>query len=559
MKKTVKKKIASAVVLSFTATCFIPQAAFASAAVPTTQEDVVKYSSDAMLTSQQQVEGRILQEYQAGSYTIDEPLIKVDPYGVSPLSALVLFKTDKECTVRIDVLGRTPEATISHEFNDYRIDHQIPVYGLYEDDTTRVQLTLTDRSGKSSSHVILIKTGALPDNGLIDFNPQWTTLNESQMIDGLTFTVRPDGNDYANMTAYDTNGDLRCVLTNVGFVTPIRRLADGQILMHSRKTQRCYFQMSFYEMDPLGKVYTEVLRNGVHHETVKLSNGNYLVDSEVPNRHTTEDFIVELDGQTGEKVREWDLTKIMDMKNYVANPHYDYNDSDWAHVNSFWPVPGEDAIIFSPRHQDGVYKLNLATSEIEWAITEPDEDFGPDLAGKLLTPVSDNFEYCYGQHAVSMLPDGRIFVFDNGDGRSKDPDKQMKNEDTNNYSRGVIYEVNEKDKTVRQIWQYGKERGSELYSMFICDVDYLGPNHYLINFGGILDYASGKSWTENIGTTKIVEIKNDRVISELKLDTNTYRVERMNPYDIAEGEYNLTKNPGKQIGKLVVNEEFLTK
>ena len=39
------------------------------------------------------MESRILQEYQSDSYTIGNPLIKVNPYGISPLSALVWLKT----------------------------------------------------------------------------------------------------------------------------------------------------------------------------------------------------------------------------------------------------------------------------------------------------------------------------------------------------------------------------------------------------------------------------------------------------------------------------------
>ena len=30
--------------------------------------------------------------------------------------------------------------------------------------------------------------------------------------------------------------------------------------------------------------------------------------------------------------------------------------------------------------------------------------------------------------------------------------------------------------TIEQVWQYGKERGSEFYSPYISDVDYLDSN-----------------------------------------------------------------------------------
>ena len=45
--------------------------------------------------------------------------------------------------------------------------------------------------------------------------------------------------------------------------------------------------------------------------------------------------------------------------------------------------------------------------------------------------------------------------------------------------------------TISQVWQYGKERGSEFYSPYVSDVDYLENNHYLILSGGI-SYKNGK-------------------------------------------------------------------
>lgn len=39
--------------------------------------------------------------------------------------------------------------------------------------------------------------------------------------------------------------------------------------------------------------------------------------------------------------------------------------------------------------------------------------------------------------------------------------------------------------TIRQIWQYGKEMGSEMFTPFIGDANYLPNGNRLICFGGI--------------------------------------------------------------------------
>lgn len=112
------------------------------------------------------------------------------------------------------------------------------------------------------------------------------------------------------------------------------------------------------------------------------------------------------------------------------------------------------------------------------------------------------------------------------------------------YSRAVIYNIDENNKTVKQDWQYGKERGKELYSSFVNDVDYLGENHYLIDFGGqykddngtVYDhiYTDAKIKNASNKTTTLIEILNDKVIFEAILygnsNSNSYKAERKDIY-----------------------------
>src|SRR5690606_22856813 len=71
----------------------------------------------------------------------------------------------------------------------------------------------------------------------------------------------------------------------------------------------------------------------------------------------------------------------------------------------------------------------------------------------------------WGQHAPLVLPNGNLFVFDNGINRQFGA--------ADSYSRGVEYEIDDEAMTVRQVWEYGSIRGEEFYSSIISDVDYL--------------------------------------------------------------------------------------
>ena len=147
-------------------------------------------------------------------------------------------------------------------------------------------------------------------------------------------------------------------------------------------------------------------------------------------------------------------------------------------------------------------------------------------------------------------PEGYVFIFDNGNNKSKDSTKYV--EASNSYSRGVMYKINTTNMTIEQVYEYGKERGSSFYSPYISDVDYLGVNHYLVHSGGIV-YVDGKNSNQPAGFSSnttlksdTVELLNNKVIFEIVLPTNNYRVEKQSLY--TGDDYN--NSLGKRLGSL---------
>ncbi len=617
-----KKTFAAATLAAFVVGgAVLPAApAYAADATHITKEQQVKYSDSSWIKEQADREKKMAQTFQAGEYTAAAPYVVVDPYGNNPLSALVMFKTKAETKVSVKVEipadksgAYDAESTFSFDFNDYTKEHYVPVYALFDGENT-VTMTVTDKAGQAETYSVKM-TAKVPEGFNVTANTISMDKGNPAMVGGLNF-VSYVFSDTTKVVGYDFNGNFRVVFTNSG-QSRIAALPNGHLAYEDNNVLHgLYYTSGFIETDMMGKVYQKYLVNGIHHEFIQLANGNWLVDAELPNATTTEDYFVELDQETGSIVRDWWLKDSMGMKKFVANPYYDYNAEDWAHVNSFVQIPGQDAIIFSARQNDGLYKLNLATNEIDWVMAENDADYTADFSAKRLTPVItqadgsvitvdewwktnkelnptgaaidwsdpkdpyfaiDNvpFEYTYGQHAVSLLPNGDIFVFDNGDGRSKDASKMISPADESaaravlrtaepgsaaykeamatNYSRAVIYRYDEKAGTVEQLWQYGKERGMELYSMYICDVDYIGPNHYLINFGGP---RMGDKMTEG-SYSRIIELLDNKVINEFNVNTNCYRAERLSPYYGTKGEYELNKVQGVQKGELLMERAVL--
>ena len=65
-------------------------------------------------------------------YSIENPNIIVNPYFISPLTAIMLFETDKEEIITVTIHGKTSDTDISYTFNSSK-KHTIPIYGLYAD------------------------------------------------------------------------------------------------------------------------------------------------------------------------------------------------------------------------------------------------------------------------------------------------------------------------------------------------------------------------------------------------------------------------------------------
>ena len=211
-------------------------------------------------------------------------------------------------------------------------------------------------------------------------------------------------------------------------------------------------------MDLLGKVYTEFsLPGGYHHDYFEMANGNLLVSSDDFNSDagTVEDYIVELDRQTGEIVKKFDLKKVLNTDDGKSENWSSY---DWFHNNSVWYDEKTNVVILSGRHKDAVIAIDYDSGKLKWIIGDP-TNWDEEYQKYFFTPVGDDFEWQWSQHAAMVTPEGYIFILDNGNNKSKVSDDYVPAEDS--YTRGVMYKIDTDKMTIEQVWQYGKERGSD--------------------------------------------------------------------------------------------------
>ncbi len=490
------------------------------------RKDEVEYVESTVAT-QNKIDEEILSDT---NYTFEEPKVILDPYGISPLTALVVFETTDLTTPTITVHGNDEHSTFTNTFKPSKL-HIIPVYGLYANSDNKVDITI---NGETTT--LNIQTDPLPDDLSL---PTEVKANKDELNNDLYFTT-PSSTGYT--AAYDVNGDVRWYLT-ANYVWEINRLENGNLLLSNEDLiNPPYYTSGLLEMDLTGKIYFEyLLPGGYHHDAVELPNGNLLVASDNFSHDTVEDVIVEIDRSTGEIVKEIDLKTILPTDEGKSEDWINY---DWFHNNSVWYDELTNSITLSGRHQDIVLNIDYDTNEINWIIGDKN-NWDSKYHKYFFTSTDDSLEWQYSQHAALITPLGDVFVFDNGNNRSKYEDEYLSASD--NYSRGVLYDINTEDMTITQIYQYGKELGSDFYSPYVANVRYFDENHYLISSGGISysdgvinDDAGPLLDTTDEYNSITVEEKDGEEIFYMELPMNTYRANKMplynsNNYKMTEG------------------------
>lgn len=512
--------------------------------------DKITYSfCDSLVKRQAEAEKQMLAEWKSGDYTFEKPLIKLNPYLINPLAAVVLFTTEKETAVTLTVYGKEERGNIVHTFPRAK-EHVIPVVGLYGGCENRVELRTYEGNTQELTITTEPLSGDVPKLCYMKTEPEYTSRD-------LIF-VTPSLNALA--TGFDYRGDVRWHLT-VPVVFDLKRLKNGNFLIGTERVlQMPYYMSGLYEMTMTGKIVKEYsIPGGYHHDQWEMDNGDILVLAEDPDFVTVEDVVVLLDRETGKIKKRWDLKDCLTPGD---GPSGGYTDRDWFHNNALWYDKNNNSITLSGRHTDSLINIDFETGKLNWIIGDP-ETWPEEKLKYFFKPVGDgDFDWPYEQHACLVTPNGDVMCFDNGHYRSKIREKFLRNRDS--FSRGVLYRINREDMTIEQLWQYGKERGEEFFSSYIGNVEWYGENHYLVHSGGIQYYgehASDKPAAlmkddPNVRAESItVEWLDGKVIMEMKIEGNFYRAEKLPLY---HDQDNLPLGEGIRVGEMGVTPEFDT-
>jgi len=219
------------------------------------------------------------------------------------------------------------------------------------------------------------------------------------------------------------------------------------------------------EVDWKGRVLWEVQHPDHTHDGIRLRNGNILLickkslpDAIVPQvrggRPGTEidkskmmgDYLVEMTTD-GKIVWEWQSWEHLDPAADGITAIQD-NRTAWPFANGFCELP-DGNVMLSFRNISTVVMIDRRTGKIYWKLGAP--------------PLS-------GQHAPTILPNGRILLFDNGPHRL---------DEATPFSR--VLEIDPATKNI--VWKYQETPVSNFFSPYISNAQRLPNGNTLINEG----------------------------------------------------------------------------
>ena len=441
--------------------------------------------------------------------------------------------------------------TIEHTFNDNGTRHSIPVIGLYANYSNTVDIRLIGTTGDTlAKSTLTIQTGDLPPNLFTSITVK--PFDEAKLAPGLVLVSSLSSSPSAPyfMDAY---GDVRWVLDyrsnqelqSLNYDDGIARLRNGNFFFGYQNPT----VVALYEVNLFGQVVNKWTMPGYlfHHNVTEKPDGNFLLtatksgSTNVNGVATVEDYILEIDRQTGKVLTEWDLKQSLDEQRAAQTRAV--TASDWFHANSVVYDSTDNTIVVSGRHQ-GVVKLDyqnkvkwILAAHRGWGTNRRGENLNQfllnpvDASGQLITDadvidgskITSDFEWNWYQHSNIFLPNGDLMVFDNGDIREYEAEADR-------YSRAVSFRIDPAKMTVQQTWAYGKERGTETYSQIISSVQFLTPANHVL-------FAPGYQVPNETGLGgKVVEIDEatKEVVSEISISTASgtafHRAKKMNAY-----------------------------
>lgn len=455
---------------------------------------------------QAEVDNYLKDELVKNKYTLDRAKVYVNPYNANPLSAMIIFYTDKSLEVSVTVKGKNnDDFTINYGKSNY---HYIPVYGLYSDYENTVVVTLGDKTTKEFK----IKIDKVEVPSVTTKSGNVTTPGDLYL---LTSPIS------MNSFGLDGYGNVRWMLNDT-YYHNIKVLDNGHLLIGIDTDSTSGLPTVIREIDYLGRIYNEyTIDSGYLNDFFVKSNGNIIVTSKNADRITISDLVLEIDKNTGKIVKQIDVYKLFESidKSFTDGIERD----DYFYNSGIEYYEDTDTLLLTYWGGEMVVSIDYSDSKINWIFTNPDNL--PSSFDSYLLKGDDGFVYPKAMHQAKLSGD-TLKVLDNGY-------STIKNENDLSNLKGSYSSVNTYTITDKKIALTNSYNDNKKYfSYALGDLKTVGNGKDIILFGRELDgvdYSKGGSIHEygNLSSA-LLEVTNNKETLNLRIKGAYYSVTKVN-------------------------------
>ena len=471
--------------------------------------DVISSTSN-LINDQYDINNRLDNISNNKKYTMEEPYVELNPYKISPLSAVIIFQSSDNKSIEVYVNDKL-ETTM-----ELSKKHIIPIYGLKEDYDNKIVL-----KSDSTTKELYIKTEKSNINYPLNIVKSYRT-------DDIYFTV---ASYETYLTGWDSEGNLRFYLTTDNRMD-VEFLDNGHFLIGVTQGQVREQFIGFVEMDYLGKIYNYyTLENGYSFEFQDLGNNEVMLSGGNTPVVFDHQVIYKMNLNTGKKIDELDIYDVVKKIDPTFNDKYLGTN---ALRNGFYYNSNTNDLVVSFREINTIWCFDYSNKTIKWVLTNSSNElFQSDVWKDYLIKV-DTKRYPLGQHSPQITSDGYLLYYNNGyDRYSVVENKTTTNVSNykNDYSSVELLKIDEDKRTAKTIKSY--DFNKKYFSIKYGYSRILDNGNYLIDNGYILkdDYRNNSNNTIkqseadiNNSYAKILEIdKNNNIVFEATCEEGKFR------------------------------------
>ncbi len=357
------------------------------------------------------------------------------------LRMIAEWKTTQPATSKVEYRkSGDSDSWLSTPLCDEKVtEHEVIIVGLrgatnyvfrpVSDDVIGTELTVsTEEIPETLPKTQAVIKNTLPSGITIGGFPQPRSTIVAVTFDGEIIWYHQDSDGGEPGDFFVSEGDGRLFYSTYEAIKALDYMGNEEVLL---------------DVESLGEV--------CHHDFLITPEGNYMYLSRstviANDQEWCVDEIVERDTD-GNVVWRWRSAEhANELGGFIANNHWqEYYEGgcgyDWTHVNSIYLNinEGKKFVILSIRNMNRVIKIDYPSGDILWQL-------GDGLDFTFIGAEPEDLRWFHCQHSASYLPDiSSILLFDNGNDRYK--------VETENFSRALVYEIDEVNMTAEISWEY---------------------------------------------------------------------------------------------------------